>query len=111
MPHLPEQYRFLEIALYCTAAAVLMFIGYRVGRAFGSIAATRLIELKEKELFTTQKGFKNLYETEIATLKETNAKLDEQVRLLTTRVEEYRKKAAGLGGLFSSSNKKSDAMY
>src|ERR1041385_5255062 len=27
------------------------------------------------------------------------------------KVEEYRKKAAGLGGLFSSSNKKADAMY
>src|SRR5207244_12400559 len=35
----------------------------------------------------------------------------EQVKLLNQRVEEYRKKAAGLGGLFSSSAKKNDAMY
>jgi hypothetical protein len=30
---------------------------------------------------------------------------------MATKVEEYRKKAAGLGGLFSSSGKKADAMY
>ena len=30
---------------------------------------------------------------------------------MTTKIEEYRKKAAGLGGLFSSGGKKADAMY
>ena len=30
---------------------------------------------------------------------------------MTVKVEEYRKKAAGLGGLFSSGGKKADAMY
>ena len=31
--------------------------------------------------------------------------------MLNSRVEEYRKKAAGFGGLFSSGGKKADAMY
>ena len=33
------------------------------------------------------------------------------MKTLSTRVEEYRKKAAGFGGLFSSGNKHADAMY
>lgn len=111
MPHLPPEYRTLEIVLYAVAAALILFIGYRIGRAFGHLRASRLIDKKEQELFTTQKGFRTLYEQEIANLKGDKAMLDEQVKLLNQRVEEYRKKAAGLGGLFSSSAKKNDAMY
>jgi predicted lactoylglutathione lyase len=111
MPHLPPEYRTLEIILYCAAAFVILFLGYRIGRTFGHLRAKRQIDKKEQELFTTQKGFRTLYEQEIETLKGENAKLVEQTRLLNVRVEEYRKKAAGLGGLFSSSAKKNDAMY
>src|SRR5215218_2451887 len=111
MPHLPPEYRTLEIVLYAVAAVLILFIGYRIGRAFGHLRASKMIDNKEQELFTTQKGFRTLYEQEIATLKSDKAVLDEQVRLLNQRVEEYRKKAAGLGGLFSSSAKKNDAMY
>ena len=111
MPHLPPEYRTLEIVLYAVAAVLILFIGYRIGRAFGHLRASKMIDKKEQELFTTQKGFRTLYEQEIATLKADKAMLDEQVRLLNQRVEEYRKKAAGLGGLFSSSAKKNDAMY
>ena len=111
MPHLPPEYRTLEIVLYAVAAVLILFIGYRIGRAFGHLRASKMIDKKEQELFTTQKGFRTLYEQEIATLKADKAMLDEQVKLLNQRVEEYRKKAAGLGGLFSSSAKKNDAMY
>src|SRR3954464_8174640 len=111
MPHFPPEYRPLEIVLYAAAAVLVLFIGYRIGRAFGHLRASKMIDKKEQELFTTQKGFRTLYEQEIATLKADKAMLDEQVKLLNQRVEEYRKKAAGLGGLFSSSAKKNDAMY
>ena len=111
MPHLPPEYRTLEIVLYAVAAVLILFIGYRIGRAFGHLRASKMIDKKEQELFTTQKGFRTLYEQEIANLKADKAMLDEQVKLLNQRVEEYRKKAAGLGGLFSSSAKKNDAMY
>jgi predicted lactoylglutathione lyase len=111
MPHLPPEYRTLEIVLYAAAGLLVLFLGYRIGRAFGHLRASKMIDKKEQELFTTQKGFRTLYEQEIATLKADKATLDEQVRLLNHRVEEYRKKAAGLGGLFSSSAKKNDAMY
>ncbi|HEY7116187.1 MAG TPA: hypothetical protein VH475_06360 [Tepidisphaeraceae bacterium] len=111
MPHLPPNLQTLEVILYAVAAAIILFLGYRIGRAFGHLRASKLIDKKEQELFTTQKGFKTLYEQEIETLKGENAKLTEQAKLLNQRVEEYRKKAAGLGGLFSHSAKKNDAMY
>ena len=101
----------VDVILYAVVAAVLLFVGYRLGRLLGSVAANKSLAAKEQELFTTQKGFKQLYEQEIAALRGENAKLTEQLKLLNERVEEYRKKAAGFGGLFSGSSKRADAMY
>ena len=101
----------LDVILYSVAGAIVLFIGYRLGRLVGSVAASRVVAKKEQELFTTQKGFRTLYEQELNTTKAENAKLAEQVQTLTGRVEEYRKKAAGFGGLFSAGGKKADAMY
>ena len=101
----------IDYVLYALVGAILLFLGYRVGRVIGTIASGKLIASKEQELFTAQKGFKNLYESEISNLKSDNAKLNEQLKLLNERVEEYRKKAAGFGGLFSGSSKRADAMY
>jgi cell division protein FtsB len=101
----------LDYALYGVAAVVLLALGYRVGRWIGTLTAAKLIDAKEKELFTTQRGFKQLYEQEVAQLKSSNAQLAEQVKAMEARVEEYRKKAAGYGGLFGSGGKRADAMY
>ncbi|HEY8668662.1 MAG TPA: hypothetical protein VIL86_18590 [Tepidisphaeraceae bacterium] len=101
----------LDLVLYAAAAVVLLLAGFRIGRWIGNLAAARLLAAKEQDLFTTQKGFKNLYEQEVAALKSRNEQLAEQVKLLTDRVEEYRKKAAGFGGLFSSGGRRADAMY
>jgi cell division protein FtsB len=109
MPHFPNQ--TLEVIVYACAAVLLLFLGYRAGRWIGALSAAKLLEQKERDLFTTQKGFKTLYEQELGTLQTENASLKEQVAALTTRAEEYRKKAAGFGGLFSSGGKRSDAMY
>jgi len=109
MPHLP--YNTMEIVLFCAAAVVLLFLGYRFGRLVGGMSASKRISEKEQELFTAQKGFKNLYEQELSTLRATNEQLKAQGEALTHRVEEYRKKAAGYGGLFSSGGKRADAMY
>jgi cell division protein FtsB len=101
----------IDIALYALAAVIVLFLGYQIGRMLGSFRASRLVAAKEQDLFTAQKGFKTLYETELNNLKAENTNLTEQVQTLTARVEEYRKKAAGFGGLFSSGGKKADAMY
>jgi cell division protein FtsB len=106
--------RVVEILFYVlggVAALVLLFVGYKVGAAFASRASNRLLASREQELFTAQKGFKNLYEREIEVLKGENGQLKTQVDGLNKRVEEYRKKAAGFGGLFNAGGKKADAMY
>jgi hypothetical protein len=90
---------------------VLLFIGYQMGRWIGNMTAKRVIGEKEQELFTAQRGFKTVYEHELKAVKEENAGLSERVRELDVRVESYRKKAAGLGGLFSTGGKRADAMY
>src|SRR3954452_755185 len=101
----------LDLILYSVAAAIVLFVGYRLGRMIGALKASRVVAAREQELFTTQKGFKTLYEQELNNLRSENAKLTEQVQQLNARVEEDRKKAAGFGGLFSSGGKKADAMY
>jgi cell division protein FtsB len=100
-----------DIILYSIAAAVVLFIGYRLGRLVGGMVGLRQLAAREQDLFTAQKGFKSLYEQELNTLKGENAALKAQIQALTSRVEEYRKKAAGYGGLFNSGGKKADAMY
>jgi chromosome segregation ATPase len=109
MPHFDSG--TLEVILYAAAGVVLLFLGYRAGRLIGSIATHRALSQKEQELFTAQKGFKGLYEQELSAARAESARLQEQVRLLTHRVDDYRKKAAGLGGLFNHAGPKADAMY
>src|SRR5437763_3114653 len=109
MPHFNNQ--TLEVVLYCIVGAFLLFMGYRVGRMLGSLSSQKTIVQKEQELFTAQKGFKNLYEQELAAVRAENAQLKSQVEAANHRVEEYRKKAAGLGGLFNTGGKRADAMY
>jgi cell division protein FtsB len=109
MLHLPST--ALDYVIYSVAGIILLIIGFRIGAFWRGLAAMKAIGQKEQELFTAQRGFKNLYEQELAQLKQENLKLAEQVRLATGKVEDYRKKAAGLGGLFSSGGKRADAMY
>lgn len=105
------QYNTLEIILLCAAGVLLLFAGYRFGRFLGSISASKHIAQKEQELFTAQKGFKNVYEQELAEARAEIDRLKAHAETLNHRVEEYRKKAAGYGGLFSSGGKRADAMY
>jgi hypothetical protein len=109
MPHFDRG--VLEVVLYSIASICLLIAGYRLGRLIGRASANRAIAARETELFTAQKGFKNLYEQELANVKTENGHLKSQLEQLNVKVEEYRKKAAGLGGLFSSGGKKADAMY
>ena len=109
MPHF--DHGLLEVILYSIAGIALLIAGYRLGRLIGRRSAARALQQKEQELFTAQKGFKNLYEQELATLRAENEQLKARAEQMNVKIEEYRKKAAGLGGLFSSGGKKADAMY
>lgn len=112
MPHFESPTtQMLFYTLSAIAAAFLTYLGYRLGRFVGTASASKLITSKEQELFTAQKSFKQLYEQELEQSRRKNAALEERVKHLETKVEEYRKKAAGFGGLFSSGGKRADAMY
>lgn len=112
MPQFPSPtVAYLWYALAIVAGLFLLWLGSKVGRAFANASASKLIANKEQELFTAQRGFKNLYEQELSQAKTQAAALDAKAKALETRVEEYRKKAAGFGGLFGSGGKRADAMY
>src|SRR6266545_149968 len=95
MPHTGNP--TVDIILYSIAGIVLLIIGYRVGRWISNVANSKLMAQKEQELFTAQKGFKTLYDQELGRLREHAAKLEDELRLLKQKVEDYRKKAAGFG--------------
>ena len=109
MPHFDRG--LLEVVLYSIASIALLIAGYRLGRLVGRRSGMKAVQLREQELFTAQKGFKSLYEMELAHVRQENDELKAKVEQMNGKVEEYRKKAAGLGGLFSSGGKKADAMY
>jgi hypothetical protein len=97
MPHFDAG--LLEVILYSIAGIALLVAGYRLGRLIGRRSATRALAQKEQELFTAQKGFKNLYEQELATVRAESEQLKARAEQMNIKVEEYRKKAAGLGRL------------
>lgn len=109
MPHF--QNATLELIVYVAAALLIVAFGYQLGRLVANLASAKIVAQKEQDLFTAQKGFKQLYEQELTAIKAQAAKLSEENTSLSGRVEEYRKKAAGFGGLFSSGGKRADAMY
>jgi hypothetical protein len=109
MPHFQNE--TLELIVYVVAGLVLLAIGYQIGRLIANLTSSKIVAQKEQDLFTAQKGFKQLYEQELSNVKAENTKLSEENKSLANRVEEYRKKAAGFGGLFSSGGKRADAMY
>ena len=112
MPHFDsDAQKIMAYIVLGLAGVVILFVGFLTGRAMASMRAAREVAAARNDLFTTQQGFKKLYETEIAQLRGENDNYKTSAAALTHRVEEYRKKAAGFGGLFNSGNKKADAMY
>ncbi len=106
-----ELVRYLFYAIGIVAAVALLFAGYKLGRLTAGMSYRRSLDAREQELFTAQKGFKNLYEQELAQAKSEIAAQKKQLDQQAQRIEEYRRKAAGYGGLFSTGGKHADAMY
>ena len=112
LPHFDStaaQYLFYFAS--AVAAIMLLLVGFKFGGWVSAGKFQRELDGSRRDLFTTQAGFKKLYEGEIQTLTVQNDKLAAENEALNKRVEDYRRKAAGFGGLFNSGGKKSDAMY
>lgn len=114
MPAFPNDSQAVNILYYVAAVlvvALLVFLAYKLGRALGVRSQRKDMDQKERELFQAQRGFKKVYDTEMHDLRSENDTLKSDKELLEARVEEYRRKAAGYGGLFNGGGKKADAMY
>jgi cell division protein FtsB len=103
--------RYFWYVILGASAVLLLFVGYKVGRWLGVGSQKKAMNQKEEELFSAQRGFKQVYDQELESLRSENAALKNDTDLLKQRVEEYRRKAAGYGGLFNSGGKQADAMY
>lgn len=97
--------------ILATAGVLLLVIGYKLGHWVGAARQQKLVQTKEEELFQAQRGFKKVFDDEVTGLRTENAQLQHEMQALKARVEEYRRKAAGYGGLFSSGGKRAEAMY
>ncbi|MEL7239662.1 MAG: hypothetical protein AAGK78_12445 [Planctomycetota bacterium] len=114
MPAFPNESQAINILYYVAAVlvvALLVFLAYKLGRMLGVRSQRKQMDQKERELFQAQRGFKKVYDTEMHDLRNENETLKSDKELLEARVEEYRRKAAGYGGLFNGGGKKADAMY
>ena len=107
----PEAWAYFWYVILGITAVFILFVGYKVGRWLGVGSQRKVVNQKEEELFSAQRGFKQVYDQELEKLRAENKSLADEKQLLTTRVEEYRRKAAGYGGLFNSGGKQADAMY
>ena len=107
----PPALAYLWYAILGFCALLLLFFGYKIGRWLGAGSQRKFVADKEKELFQAQRGFKKVYDDELVTLRGENEQFKQDKQLLETRVEEYRRKAAGYGGLFNAGGKRADAMY
>jgi len=104
MPHFPD-HPTLEIVLLFRGGGhySLLRLPHRPGRS-GTWRPPKVIDEKEQSWFTTRRG-QNALRQEIGKLKKkTQPRADG--RIAKARVEDYRKKSAGLGGLFNSAGKK-----
>lgn len=106
-----QSMQILFYVLVGVGAVITLFLGYQAGRFFAEARGSKALAAKEQEVFSAHRGFRTMYESELNTLKSENASLKEQVQTLTARVDEYRKKAAGYGGLFGGGGKRAEAMY
>ena len=107
----PPALAYLWYAILGFAALLLLFFGWKLGKWAGAGSQRKFVAEKEAELFQAQRGFKKVYDDELVALRDENKQLKTDEEVLNGRVEEYRRKAAGYGGLFNAGGKRADAMY
>jgi hypothetical protein len=102
----------IELILAGLILIILFFLGYKIGSVIASRKGERAREALESESYSTSKSLKKLFEDEKNQVIAENTRLKETNTLLTDKVEEYRKKLAGLGILnFSGNKKRADILY
>jgi len=103
----------IELALASAAAIVIFFLGNRYGRFFTERRSKKEKKISNRESYNSNKMLKGLLEEEKNKVTSKNEVLNESNLFLVSKLEEYREKISGFGGIFSSSDnkKRADMMY
>ncbi len=106
-----EQY--VPFLYYLVSALLVIFIGaagYYIGKFVMGRRLQREIKADRTRMFDIEKALKAFWDNERAKLKAENDKLSEKITLLTKQVDDYRKKAAGVGVMGLSKDKRADML-
>jgi|APSaa5957512622_1039677.scaffolds.fasta_scaffold44816_1 hypothetical protein len=102
----------IEMITMGLVTVFLLFISYKVGASFATKRWSREKEKLELESHSSHKSLKRILEDEKSVVDNENKELKDTNDMLNGRIEDYRKKLAGMGLLsFSGSKRRSDILY
>jgi hypothetical protein len=100
-------YHYL-IGFFLVVAAVAL--GYYVSKFLAGRRYRKEQKVERKRMFDIEKALKDFWEHERGKLSAENERLSEKIELLGKQVEEYRKKAAGVGIMGLSKDRRTDML-
>lgn len=103
-------YGFTDYLLGVLLVIVAGAIGYYVSRFLTGRRFRKAQKSDRKRMFDIEKALKDFWEHERAKLSGENRTLSEKITLLEKQVEEYRRKAAGVGIMGLSKDKRTDML-
>ena len=103
----------IELLLVSAGAILIFFLGNRSGRFFSERRSRKEKKIINRESLNSNKMLKRPLEEERNKVTSENEVLNDSNLFLVTKLEEYREKLSGLGGIFTSSvnKKRADMMY
>jgi hypothetical protein len=102
----------MELLLAGLATVILFFLGYKIGGFLSARKSKRDLSNLKTESHNTSKSLKRILEEEKNQVVAENVNLTENNKILNQKVEDYRKKLAGMGMLnFSGGKKRADILY
>ena len=102
----------LETMFLLLVGFVLMFLGFRMGTFLSSQKHKKEKQALELESHNIHKGLKKILEEEKNQLVAERDELKEKNQIHSNKLEDYRKKLAGMGMLnFSGNKKRADILY
>ena len=91
---------------------IILFVGFKIGKYFSARQGKREMKLIDKERDNSNKSYKKLLDDENVEVLSENKKLRVSNSRLMDKINEYRKKLAGIGTLsFSKNRKRADILY
>ena len=89
----------MELLLAGLGTVIIFFLGYKIGSFWSARKCKRDLNNLETESYNTSKSLKRILEEEKNQVVVENVTLTENNKILNQKVEDYRKKLAGMGKL------------